>query len=176
MAPAHYDDPNNERVILGLTMLARHGGNASAASRECDIKSSTLSSWKKKHSDKYLEIQEEELPKIRAHAAELALASVERAHEIEMKALEKIDKALDAGEFDARDLANLSRSVSTTKGINYTHADKFHAEPKKNEEPKGWDEMQAALGFLARSGVLKVANEPPPVLDAEVVEEKPPDD
>lgn len=161
---------SEEKIELGLNVLARHSGNARQAFAECGIPASTLRGWQRRYHERYVEIQEEVVPLIRAAAADRALQIAEQAADAEEEALGRLRAALP--DLEGRDLANALRNISTTKGISLTHADKFQSPAAKPQEQL---DPAAILAGLQRLGVAKVvdstATEEPLPLDAEVVHE-----
>lgn len=167
--PGRVSRSSEEDIELGLTCLARNSGNFSKASRECDIPRQTLQGWAKKFHERYLEIQEEVVPLIRARTAERALQIAEQAADLESKALTQLEGELP--NLEGRDLANALRNVSTTKGISLTHANNFQSPAERPQEQL---DPAAILAGLQRLGVATLvdstATEEPPA-DAEVVQE-----
>lgn len=156
----------DEDIELGLTVLARHDGKATAASRDCNIPGNTLRQWRTKFPERYLEIQRELIPEIRARVSERALEIAEKAADVEKDALAKLHEELP--NLEGRELANALRNVSTTKGISLTHANNFQAPP---EQPREQTDIAAVIAGLQRLGIAKVVKaEQEPVLDAEVVD------
>lgn len=162
---------SDEDIELGLTLLARHDGNAKAAARNCKISAATLRRWRSVHPERYLEIQREVIPEIRARVSERALEIAEKAADVEQDALAKLHEELP--NLEGRELANALRNVSTTKGISLTHANNFQAPP---EAPKEATDIAAVIAGLQRLGIAKVVQaeqgEAEKVLDAEVVEDR----
>ncbi len=162
----------DSKILEGLGALAQCDGSTRRAHRACGIPESTLRVWKNKFPDQYLELRKREIPKIRDRVTEKLSEVFTKAHAVELKTLEKIEEALDAGDITPREYANLVRSISTTKGIALTHTDKFQGAAPDPDKANAVEAADALYKKLSRLGLLAkpVQAETEPV-DAEVVEE-----
>lgn len=157
---------STEDVEVGLTTLAACDGNCSKAARQTGFSAATLARWRTKHHERYLELQEELVPQVRARVAERSLQIAGKAADLEDEALDKLRDQL--GDLEGRELSNALRNISTTKGISLTHANNFQSPP---EQPKEQTDIAAVIAGLQRLGVAKVVEaEQEPAIDAEVVD------
>lgn len=155
-------------VELGLTQLARNSGNAAKTSRELKVPESTLKLWRKNNQPRYLEIQEQVIPQIRAKVAERAAEIADQAAEVEEEALALLRAKLP--DMDARDVSGAMRNISTTKGISLTHLNTYQAPPNDGRNSSGIEEVFKGLerlGLLAKPDQVDAKAEV--IEDAEVV-------
>lgn len=166
--PAKYTEEQRE---LALTTLARFNGNATRASKALGgyPERQTLRKWKKLHHARYLELQQEVIPQIRAAQAERAAELARKEATVEEEALALLRDNL--VKLDPRDLGGALRNVATSKGINLTHMDKLQAPPERPADNA--NNLVEAIAKLERMGVITVAGKEPDVQvpDAEIVEE-----
>lgn len=162
---------SQEEVELALLTLARYNGSARKASRALGGKptDATIRSWRKKFHPRYLELQQEVIPQIRAAQAERAAELARKEATVEEEALALLRGNLT--KLDPRDLGGALRNVTVAKGINLTHMDKLQAPPERPADNAS--NLVEAIAKLERMGVITVAGKEPPVdvEDADVVEE-----
>lgn len=155
-------DAEVERALL---VLAKHSGNCAKAGRELGLDGGRLGQWRRIFHERYLEIVEEEAPKIRTAVFESQVAIAQRAGEVELKALDLTEATLD--ELDARDRAGAARNIATIKGIALTQANNY-ATPVP--QARDSDDVNAILEGLRRLGVAKpIEAEAEEIKDAEVI-------
>lgn len=166
---------SEEDITIGLTFLAHCDGNVRRAARESGINRGTLRGWRIRHPDKYFELQQIELPKMRMRVAEKALEIAEQAHNLEGKMMVKVDEELEAGSITGRELLNGLRNVSVVKGVSLTHANNYHGDPAQEKDKNSIEDAVAIMSKLQRIGLIKKvdATQGEPVLEAEVVEDSP---
>lgn len=119
----------------------------------------TLISWKNQlHRDRYHQIREEVIPKIRARAAESAMSLAEEQAEVSAQILHRIRDELP--EIPARDLAGALRNVETSKAINLDKHQVLTGAPTSVVEHRS---LRDLVHGLEKRGVIRIQ-------DAEVVE------
>lgn len=124
---------NSEEIERGLVEVAAANGNVRAASKALaeqgvKVPKTTLHRWATDtHADRYLQIQAELMPRIRARAAEQHMELADRGMQLEHKVLEKLDSEVD--EIPARDLPGAARNIATGAAIHTDKASVLRGEP-----------------------------------------------
>jgi hypothetical protein len=161
-----YTGEETERALRHVAVCS---GNVMRAQRELaeqglDIPYGTLRDWVRNiHVGRYLEIEQEELPRlwaqIAAQSEELAL----REGEFEAEVLERLRAELP--NLPARDVSTTMRNLSVSRGINVDKAAMIRGkdQPKESNPVKDFAEGIAALqemGLIERGerGAKQVAN------------------
>lgn len=123
------------------------------------VPKATLVTWKNRlHRDRYHQIREEVIPKIRARAAESAMSLAEEQAEVSAQILARIKEELP--EIPARDLAGALRNVETSKAINLDKHQVLTGAPTSVVEHRS---LRDLIQGLEKRGVVRIQ-------DAEVVE------
>jgi hypothetical protein len=105
--------------------LALCSGNARKAERRLaelgmKVDHSTLHRWKDRHSEKYLSLQRDVLPKLREEAAERHSAVADREMELGLELLDQLQSK--KADLAARDLSTAIRNLDVGQGIHRTKA------------------------------------------------------
>lgn len=165
----NYTDAEIEHVLL---TLARHSGSTTPAHRELraagwKIALTTLKNWREKYQERYLELQQQVIPTIRAQVAERQSQIVSQLADAEELALAETVAALP--DLDGRDKANALRNISTSKGITLTHLQNYQAPPV--DPNAAADTVADVFERLGKLGLLAkpVEAEAEEVSEAEVV-------
>jgi hypothetical protein len=120
VAPAAPNSRFSELEIeQGLMALALCSGNARKAERRLaelgmKVDHSTLHRWKDRHSEKYLSLQREILPKLREEAAERHSAVADREMELGLELLDQLQAK--KADLPARDLSTAIRNLDVGQG------------------------------------------------------------
>jgi hypothetical protein len=126
VAPAAPNSRFTELEIeQGLMALALCSGNARKAERRLAelgmrVDHSTLHRWRTKHSEKYLSLQRDILPKLREEAAERHSAVADREMELGLTLLDQLDAK--RADLPPRDLSTAIRNLDVGQGIHRTKA------------------------------------------------------
>ena len=124
---------SNEEIERGLLAVAVANGNTRRAQQALaveglDLPRSTLHRWQMEtHAERYIQIQADVLPKIRAQAAEQHMELAERGMAVEQKLLDKLEE--EVNEIPSRDLAGAARNVATGTAIHTDKAGILRGEP-----------------------------------------------
>lgn len=105
-----------EEREAGLAALAIWHGNSQQAARVLkeqgtEIPARTLLNWKAAHPQRYAELQEQIVPRVREKLAQQFEVIGLRSAELTLKSLDEYDDKL--GQLDAKDLASAIRNIST---------------------------------------------------------------
>lgn len=124
---------SSEEIERGLLEVAVANGNVRRAAQALaedgiEVGKSTLERWyKHAHRDRYLQIQAEVLPRVRAQAAEQHMDLAERGMQVEHRILSKLEQEVE--EIPSRDLAGAARNVATGAAIHTDKASVLRGEP-----------------------------------------------
>lgn len=117
--------PTPAELEQGLLTLAVCGGNAAEAMRhgallEPPVKwtESKLRAWKRKYAARYAEIQQEHVASIEAIVLQQVREAIIQAGALQARVLEKLLVAVEGGDLEAKDLANILKSAGVSLGIN----------------------------------------------------------
>jgi hypothetical protein len=162
MGSRNYTD---QEIEIGLRTLAEYNGRPSVAAQALEkrgvkIPRQRLSAWKDQYSDRYAQIREEELPKIRARAADAHMQMAQRAAELAGSALDRLEEELPS--LKGREVADALRNLSTVSGIHTDKAQALQGMPTAIVEHRT---LKQLLRGLASKGVITLP-------ESAVVEEK----
>lgn len=153
---------SEEEIEAGLIALATYG--TAKASEITGIPQSTLSQWKTTRAERYYEVATQEAPKWRAQAAASFAEVVDELTGIERAAIDKLKREIDRVE--TKDLPNVLKAASVSKGINTTHVNNMHGLPSEIVEHR-WDLPTIERAIRASERVIEgTAEEIPLELDA----------
>ena len=163
MGSRNYTD---EEIELGLRALAEFNGRPVIAARALKergvaISRHQLGRWKDMYSDRYAQIREEELPKIRARAADTHMELAQKSAEVASDALDLLSEELP--NLKGREIADALRNASTVSGIHTDKAQALQGMPTAIVEHRSLNQL---LRGLASKGVITLP-------DSAVVEEPP---
>lgn len=117
--------PSADRLERGLLVLALCGGNARQAEQQLllldppvKISHDALGKWKTKYAERYAEIHAEHVAELEAVIVQQVREAILVAGTLQSKVLAALLLKVDAGDMDAKDLANVLKSAGVTLGIN----------------------------------------------------------
>lgn len=144
-----------EQIDRGLLEVAVCGNAALASKRLAaeglEIDDRLLRMWRSEiHAGRYAEIAAEQAPKIEATIVEAARRIAQRAAEIELKALDRTEEQLDAG--DVKDPAAVARNLAVAKAVNIDKTLTLESRPSQISEVRRPEEI---IRSLEKLGVLK---------------------
>lgn len=158
--------------------LAMSGGNVTEASRATGLNVATIANYRERHPDEWADVQKEMAPAIeKAVVAEMHGFIVETGR-VKRKALEQIDRALDAGTLAPRDLAAALRNVAASEATAIDKSLALSGRPSSVVEHRSATELMdrlEKLGALRRrahvdSTAIDVSDAAPSLPSGDVVD------
>lgn len=166
---------NTEQVEAGLVALASWRGNSRRASadlaeRGITIPWRTLHDWRRTHSDRLAELEEQILPEIRKRLAREQEAIATEAARVTLKLIEKAAEKAD--KIEPRDLPGAIRNLEVTSATAIDKHSVLHGLPSEIRQTDSAEEILKRLAQKHPSMFVETTAEE--ITDAEVVEEKAP--
>jgi hypothetical protein len=116
------------------------------------INRETLRSWVGTHENRYLEIQQQELPRIYARIAEQSEQLVDELSRAEWELLEKL--RTETPNLKPGDVAGALRNVTVSKAVNFDKASLARGRPTEIHETRQLTEILRSLTATAAAKVI----------------------
>jgi hypothetical protein len=129
-------DYSDQEIDAGLTAYAICSGKPKRAAAllkeqtDFDVPYETIRSWAQRtHADRYERIRTQVAPKLQVQMADTHQALAQGAARIEAEAAEKLQKRLEAGGIEDKDLGNIYKNAAIVSGIHTEKAELLNGRP-----------------------------------------------
>jgi|GEM_PF-4573562 len=150
-AHPHRKDYTDQEVDAGLTAYAicsgRHERAAALLKKETgfEVPAETIRGWARRtHPDRYERIREEVAPKLQRQMADTHQALADMAATMEAEAVEKLQRRIQQGDVEDKDLANIFKNAAIAAGIHTEKAELLNGRPTSRRE-RSADEVLRSL-------------------------------
>jgi hypothetical protein len=157
-----YGPEERERGLTALILA----GSSPKASEVTGIPEATLRAWKRDHSARYEQLQDELEPRIVKKIAAEAENIVLRLAHIQHKAIDQLEGSID--ELKPAELAAASRNLATTSALYIDkHSSPLRERPSHVQQGRDLDQVVSAMarlvGFDATSTATEIVDAPLPL-------------